>query len=34
MPCTGLWSVLAGGGAPRVLADYDPALRYLCVCVV
>ena len=41
MPCTGLWTEFAAmaraeGGALKslVLADYDPELRYLCLCAV
>jgi hypothetical protein len=30
-PMTGVWEVLAALEGPVVLADYDPALRYLCV---
>ncbi|HEV2373013.1 MAG TPA: hypothetical protein VGS19_12675 [Streptosporangiaceae bacterium] len=40
-PCTGVWWELAGGidswaeaGRRILLTDYDPFLRYLCVCVV
>jgi hypothetical protein len=40
LPCTGLWAefaALARAGGPRsrvLLADYDPVLRYLCLCAV
>jgi 4-hydroxymandelate oxidase len=30
-PMTGVWEALAALDGPVVLADYDPALRYLCV---
>ncbi|WP_433275990.1 hypothetical protein ACQPZA_32965 [Pseudonocardia xinjiangensis] len=41
LPCTGVWSELAGGleqwtgtGQRVVLVDYDPVLRYLSICTV
>ncbi|MFG2044276.1 2-hydroxy-acid oxidase [Dactylosporangium sp. NPDC048998] len=30
-PMTGVWEALASVEGPVVLADYDPALRYLCI---
>ncbi|HTJ35158.1 MAG TPA: 2-hydroxy-acid oxidase [Dactylosporangium sp.] len=30
-PMTGVWAALATVDGPVVLADYDPALRYLCI---
>jgi hypothetical protein len=30
-PMTGVWEALASVSGPVVLADYDPALRYLCI---